>query len=29
MGDTLFGRYDDPDAAVDKIAAAVAIARNR
>ena len=29
MGDTLFGRYDDPDAAVDRIAAAVAIARNR
>ena len=29
MGDTLFGRYDEPDAAVAKIAAAVAIARNR
>jgi 2-dehydro-3-deoxyphosphogluconate aldolase/(4S)-4-hydroxy-2-oxoglutarate aldolase len=27
MGDTLFGRYDDPGAAVDKIAAAVAVAR--
>lgn len=27
MGDTLFGRYDEPDAAVDKIAAAVAVAR--
>ena len=29
MGDTLFGRYDDPDRAVAKIAAAVAVARNR
>lgn len=27
MGDTLFGRYDDPDGAVEKIAAAVDIAR--
>ena len=29
MGDTLFGRYDEPDAALAKIAAAMAIARNR
>jgi 2-dehydro-3-deoxyphosphogluconate aldolase/(4S)-4-hydroxy-2-oxoglutarate aldolase len=28
MGDTLFGRYDDPDSAVAHIAAAVAIAQN-
>jgi len=29
MGETLFGRYDDPEGAVGKIAAAVAIARSR
>jgi hypothetical protein len=27
MGDTLFGRYDDPAGAVDHIAAAVSIAQ--